>query len=40
MNMEMTDAWYTDGNGVTTRLQQFHVRGRKIRYVHIPDKVK
>ncbi|KAK3876085.1 hypothetical protein Pcinc_019097 [Petrolisthes cinctipes] len=39
MNMQMKDAWYTDGNGRTIRLDLFHVRGRKIRYVHIPDKM-
>ncbi|XP_071530357.1 U7 snRNA-associated Sm-like protein LSm10 [Panulirus ornatus] len=37
MNIEMTDARYTDGNGKMVRLDNFHVMGRKIRYVHIPD---
>ncbi|XP_068241405.1 U7 snRNA-associated Sm-like protein LSm10 [Palaemon carinicauda] len=39
MNTEMQDAYYTDGNGKTVHLENFHVRGRKIRYVHIPDQV-
>ncbi|KAG7165740.1 U7 snRNA-associated Sm-like protein LSm10 [Homarus americanus] len=39
MNMEMTDARYTDGNGKTVMMNNFHIMGRKIRYVHIPDKI-
>ncbi|XP_064119436.1 U7 snRNA-associated Sm-like protein LSm10 isoform X2 [Macrobrachium nipponense] len=39
MNMEMQGARYTDGNGKSVLLDNFHVRGRKIRYVHIPDQV-
>nr|XP_053643021.1 U7 snRNA-associated Sm-like protein LSm10 [Cherax quadricarinatus]XP_053643022.1 U7 snRNA-associated Sm-like protein LSm10 [Cherax quadricarinatus]XP_053643023.1 U7 snRNA-associated Sm-like protein LSm10 [Cherax quadricarinatus]XP_053643024.1 U7 snRNA-associated Sm-like protein LSm10 [Cherax quadricarinatus]XP_053643025.1 U7 snRNA-associated Sm-like protein LSm10 [Cherax quadricarinatus]XP_053643026.1 U7 snRNA-associated Sm-like protein LSm10 [Cherax quadricarinatus]XP_053643027.1 U7 snRNA len=39
MNMEMTNARYTDGNGKTVILENFHVMGRKIRYVHIPDTI-
>lgn len=39
MNVEMSDAIYTDGNGHSFRLDNFHVMGRKIRYVHIPDQV-
>ena len=37
--MEMEGALYTDGNGKSVMLDIFHVRGRKIRYVHIPDQV-
>lgn len=39
MNIDMEDARYTDGNGKMVRLENFHVRGRKVRYVHIPDQV-
>ncbi|KAK7076162.1 lsm10, U7 small nuclear RNA associated [Halocaridina rubra] len=39
MNMEISEARYTDGNGKSLNLDNFHVRGRKIRYVHIPDQV-
>ena len=39
MDIDMEDAKYTDGNGKTVRLENFHVRGRKVRYVHIPDQV-
>lgn len=39
MNIDMEDARYTDGNGKMVRLENFHVRGRKVRYVHIPDQI-
>ncbi|KAB7499514.1 U7 snRNA-associated Sm-like protein LSm10 [Armadillidium nasatum] len=37
MNIELMNAEYVDGNGHTTFLKNFHVRGRKIRNVQIPD---
>ncbi|XP_045604647.1 U7 snRNA-associated Sm-like protein LSm10 [Procambarus clarkii] len=39
MNMEIANARYTDVNGKSILLENFHVMGRKIRYVHIPDKI-
>ncbi|KAL7636017.1 UNVERIFIED_CONTAM: hypothetical protein RMT77_013835 [Armadillidium vulgare] len=39
MNIELMNAEYVDGNGHTTFLKNFHVRGRKIRNVQIPDEV-
>ncbi|XP_050695522.1 U7 snRNA-associated Sm-like protein LSm10 [Eriocheir sinensis] len=39
MNIDMQDAKYTDGNGKTMKLENFHVRGRKVRYIHIPDQL-
>ena len=39
MNVDMSKARFTDGNGESTFLDQFFIAGRKIRYVHIPDDV-
>ncbi|XP_037787532.1 U7 snRNA-associated Sm-like protein LSm10 [Penaeus monodon] len=39
MNIEMSEVRYTDGNGKMLKLDNFHVSGRRIRYIHIPDQV-
>lgn len=38
MNVSMVNATYTDRKG-TKALEAFYIRGRNIRYVHIPDHV-
>ncbi|XP_042868971.1 U7 snRNA-associated Sm-like protein LSm10 [Penaeus japonicus] len=39
MDIEMSEVRYTDGNGNTLKLDNFHVSGRRIRYIHIPDQI-
>merc|ERR1719376_1428656 len=35
--MQFTNAVFVDGNGRHTSFQNFHVLGKNIRYVHLPD---
>lgn len=39
MNVELSNAVLTDGNGHKVNFSNFHVMGRRIRYVHIPEQV-
>ncbi|CAL1532802.1 unnamed protein product [Lymnaea stagnalis] len=39
MNLNMSNVVLTDVLGRSTRLTKFYIRGRQIRFVHIPDEV-
>ncbi|XP_028675432.1 U7 snRNA-associated Sm-like protein LSm10 [Erpetoichthys calabaricus] len=39
MNIRLTEVVYTDPRGKETKLDDFFVTGRNVRYVHIPDEV-
>ncbi|XP_043917363.1 U7 snRNA-associated Sm-like protein LSm10 [Protopterus annectens] len=39
MNIRLTEATYTDRRGQVTKMENFFVTGRSVRYVHIPDEV-
>ncbi|XP_062889768.1 U7 snRNA-associated Sm-like protein LSm10 [Mobula hypostoma] len=39
MNIRLSEVLYTDRGGRSSKLDDFFVTGRNVRYVHIPDKI-